>query len=89
MTKNQILYEIRQHPNVRKQLKPISSKFRLRIQQKIERLGQEPRPKTCEKLQMMNAYRLRVGDYRIIYQVDDRNRIVTVEAVLPRDKSYR
>jgi mRNA interferase RelE/StbE len=89
MAKTQVLYELRQHPSVRKQLKSIPSETRIRIQKKIESLAQDPRPRTCKKILIADAYRLRVGDYRIIYQIDDKNRIVSVKAVGPRRTIYR
>jgi len=81
-------YELLQHPNVRKRLKSIPRQDRLRIQQKIESLSKEPRPRSCEKLQMIDAYRLRVGDYRIIYRVDDKNLLVMIDAIGHRSQIY-
>lgn len=89
MARTKILYELQQHPSVRKQLKSIPSEIRIRIQKKIESLAQDPRPRTYKKIQIANAYRLRVGDYRIIYRIDDKNRIVSVDAVGPRRTIYR
>lgn len=46
----------------------------------IDALAENPRPATCKKMQGADAtYRIRVGDYRVIYTVDDS--IVTVEVV--------
>ena len=88
MPRIQKLYELRQHPSVRKQLGSLSSRFRVRIQEKILSLAQVPRPKSCEKLHMVDAYRLRVGDYRIIYRVDDKNLIVMIDAIGHRSQIY-
>jgi mRNA interferase RelE/StbE len=89
MSKIKMLYEVRQHPSVRKRLKSVPRQDRLRIQQKIESLSKEPRPRSCEKLHMLDTYRLRVGDYRIVYRVDDKNSIVMVNAIGHRSQIYR
>jgi mRNA interferase RelE/StbE len=89
MPKSQQLFEVRQHPNVRKQLATIPSRSRVRIHEKMKSLAKQPRPKSCEKLHMVDTYRLRIGDYRIIYRVDDKNFIVTIDAIGHRSQIYR
>jgi len=88
MLKSQKQYALLQHPNVRKRLKSIPRQDRLRIQKKIESLAQTPRPKSCEKLKKVDAYRLRIGDYRIVYRVDDKNSIVVIDAIGHRSQIY-
>ena len=68
-------------------LDPITLK---RIVQKIELLAGEPGPSGCKKLKgEKNRWRLRVGDYRVIYSVDDRARIVDITAVRHRRDAYQ
>ena len=68
-------------------LDPITLK---RIVEKIELLAGEPRPSGCTKLKgEKNRWRLRVGDYRVIYSVDDRARIVDVVAIRHRREAYQ
>ena len=63
-------------------LDPITLK---RIVQKIESLAGEPRPSGCKKLKgEKNRWRLRVGDYRVIYSIDDRSRVVDITAIRHR-----
>jgi mRNA interferase RelE/StbE len=52
-------------------------------------LGDDPRPRSCEKLIGVDAYRIRVGGYRIIYEIDDRARIVIVSRIRHRHEVYR
>ena len=53
-------------------------------------LATEPRPDGCTKLSgMESAYRIRVGNYRIVYAVDDAERLVTVTRVGHRREVYR
>ncbi len=61
-----------------------------RILTKIEELATEPRPTGCRKLQGRSGlWRLRVGDYRVVYSVDDSHRLVDVVAVRHRRDVYR
>ncbi len=53
-------------------------------------LTSDPRLRQCRKLSGSdNSYRLRVGDYRVPYEVDDNERLVTVYAVGHRRDIYR
>jgi mRNA interferase RelE/StbE len=54
----------------------------------IDALGSEPRPHGYRKLVERPGYRVRVGAFRIIYDIDDTVRIVTVERVGRRDHVY-
>lgn len=65
------------------------SATRQRIEAKIASLATDPRPHDCTKLAGADAYRVRVGDYRIVYDVADAVRIVTVIHVGHRREIYR
>ena len=53
-------------------------------------LATEPRPVGVEKLAgEINLYRIRVGNYRVIYDIDDRSRAITVTAIGHRSVVYR
>jgi mRNA interferase RelE/StbE len=82
-------YEVRLHPRISKQLKNMSSNIRNAVLTKMRNLARDPRPMGHEKIKKTKGYRLRHGDLRIIYEIDDRSKIVSVQAVLPRNKSYR
>jgi mRNA interferase RelE/StbE len=73
-----------------KQLKKLSPELQERIQVKIDDLAIEPRPNGVKKLKgQENAYRIRVGDYRIIYDIfDDVLRVKVVE-IGHRSKVYK
>jgi len=55
----------------------------------IWNLRQEPRPTGCQKLTGREGWRIRVGDYRVIYEIDDVQRTVTVLHVGHRRDVYR
>lgn len=58
------------------------------VTQHIRALRAEPRPPGVKKLVGGLGWRLRVGDYRVIYTIDDENAVVTVIAVKPRQSAY-
>lgn len=61
-----------------------------RVIAQIRRLAQEPRPKGCHKIAgSADDWRIRVGDYRVIYEVDDAARAVRVMRVRHRREAYR
>ena len=60
-----------------------------RVRLKIDQLTVNPRPPGCTKLQASrNRWRIRVGDYRIVYAIDDKQREVDVIAVRHRRFVY-
>ncbi len=65
-----------------------SGSVRTRIDQAIDQLQDDPRPPGCKKLATTESWRIRVGDYRIIYDIADVIRIVTIQKVLPRSEAY-
>jgi mRNA interferase RelE/StbE len=61
-----------------------------RILSSIQDLASQPRPRQSRKLVgSLDCFRLRVGRYRVLYRIDDQNRIVTVFAVGHRRDVYR
>ncbi len=65
-------------------------KLKQRIGQKIDLLAENPRPPGCEKLSgTENRWRVRVGDYRIIYEVYDNRLVVLVIRIGHRREIYR
>jgi mRNA interferase RelE/StbE len=62
----------------------------LRARAAINALAVSPRPRGCKKLRNAhNRWRVRVGDYRIVYTIDDKKLLVDVEAVRHRRFVYR
>jgi mRNA interferase RelE/StbE len=60
-----------------------------RISRRLLSLEENPRPPGSKKLSVREEYRLRSGDYRILYTVDDEKRTVTVFAIGHRREVYR
>ncbi len=76
--------------SARRELEGFPRSVVTRVVTRIESLGISPRPAGCRKLQGTGAfYRIRIGDYRVIYSVDDEKRVVDVVAVRHRSDAYR
>ena len=75
--------------SVKKDLLAIPTKDLKRILKKIESLGNDPRPTSCEKLSGQEKYRLRQGTYRIIYSIQDYELTVWVVKIGHRKDVYK
>jgi len=81
-------YEIRIIRSAEKELDNLPSTVYNRLSKRIISLGDKPRPVGVKKLSGREEYRLRVGDYRILYIIDDKNRTITILAVGHRREVY-
>ncbi len=72
-----------------KELEALELKDRRHVVRRIQELADDPRPAGCEKLSGQDKYRLRKGDYRILYSVDDSGFEVTVVKIGHRRDVYR
>ena len=74
---------------VQKQLNNFSQKIRSRLLTEIRLLKINPRPHGVKKLKgYKNTYRIRVGNYRIIYEIEDREMIILVLSSVHRRDAY-
>ena len=72
-------YEVRLIVTARRQLLRVPGRIRSRIGNAIRALAADPRPPGCKKLTSGTDYfRIRVGDYRVLYEVRDRDVLVLV-----------
>jgi len=71
-----------------KSLEPIPKKDITRILRKTENLAEDPRPPGSQKLAGQERYRVRQGNYRIIYKIEDARLIVVVVKVCHRREVY-
>jgi mRNA interferase RelE/StbE len=72
--------------SVRKELGGLDDETYLRIVATIHRLRENPRAPSMKKLTGQEVYRIRLGDYRVLYSVDDKAKEVRIEAVRKRDE---
>jgi mRNA interferase RelE/StbE len=82
-------YELRFKPSVAKDLRDVPRADVLRILARIETLRAAPRPPGAEKLSAQERYRLRQGDYRILYSVNDATFVIEIVKVGHRRDVYR
>jgi mRNA interferase RelE/StbE len=72
-----------------KDLNKLDTKLGFKILEKIKELSESPRPQGSKKLKTTDYYRLRVGDYRVVYEIDDSNESITVYKIRHRKDVYR
>ncbi len=87
-----MIYEVQFPEKLHKKLKSIPRKSKEQIVTRIERLSVDPRPVDCKKLKgdrSQDLYRVRSGEYRIIYSIYDTKLVVVVVDVGSRKEIYR
>lgn len=83
-------YQVEITPAAKRQIKKLIKPTQELIIQRLEELADNPRPPGVLKLEgEENLYRVRVGDYRIIYQIQDRVLLIVVVKVGHRGDVYR
>lgn len=83
-------YRVQIEPAVDRTVSKLTPRVRDRILRRIQELANDPRPPGCVKLAgVADTYRIRVGDYRILYEVHDRMILVVVVRVGHRREVYR
>ena len=83
-------YQVEITPAAKRQIKKLIEPVRLAIVERLEQLAINPRPPGSVKMQGAESlYRIRVGDYRIIYEVQDRTLLIAVVKVGHRGDVYR
>ena len=83
------MYEVRLHPEAARAFRRLRGTVRDRIENAIDGLATDPRPRGAAKLAGRDDFRIRVGDYRIVYAVDDAERLVLVARIAHRREVYR
>lgn len=83
------MYKIEVVPSAGKDLDDLEKKIFIQIKEKIVSLGREPRQHGAIKLTGEDGYRLRSGDYRILYRIDDKTKIVFIYRIKHRREVYR
>jgi mRNA interferase RelE/StbE len=82
-------YEIRFHPQAARAFRRLLNPLRDRIAAAIDSLAHDPRPPGTTKLAGRDDYRIRVGDYRVVYAVDEANHLVLIARIAHRREVYR
>ena len=84
------MYRVLLERAAEKDLGRLSPEVHDRVIAAIQKLAANPRPSGCRKLAgSKNDWRIRVGDYRIIYEIEDQARVLRVNRVRHRREVYR
>ena len=82
-------YVVEIKPSARKELDALPNHVLSRVVRKIESLSDNPRPAGCKKLRgYKDLWRIRVGDWRVVYIIDDAVRVVSVTRIAHRREVY-
>ena len=77
-------------PSAKRQLESLPEQTRNRIDKRILSLGENPRPQGSVALKGVTGLcRIRVGDYRVIYKIQDKDMVVLVVRIGHRSEVYR
>lgn len=82
-------YELRVRPSGAKDLHSLSREDVMHIPVRIEALRDDPRPTGSEKLSAQERYRVRQGNYRIVYGIEEAKVVVEIVKVGHRREGYR
>jgi len=78
-------YSVEIKPSARKELETLPDNALARAVRKIDSLAHAPRPAGCKKLKgYKDQWRVRVGDWRVVYVIDDAAKLVSVTRVAHR-----
>lgn len=78
------MYKIEIIPSAVKDLDNIENKYFIQIKDKIDSLKSNPRPSNCLKLTVEEGYRVRSGNFRILYRIDNENKTIYIYRVKHR-----
>ena len=84
------MFRILLERSVEKDLRRLSPEVHARVIEAIQGLAHNPRPPGCRRLTgTKNDWRIRAGDYRVVYEIADADRVVRVNRVRHRGEVYR
>ena len=84
------MHEVYIEQSAERELKALSEEDFLRIVPHLKALRSNPRPKGSKKLSgSKNDWRIRIGSFRVLYEVDDKEKVVRIMRVRHRREAYR
>lgn len=84
------MYEIYLEQAVERNLRRLSAEDFHRVISRIKALADDPRPSGCRKITGSKSdWRIRIGDYRVIYEIDEKAKAVRVVRIRHRREAYR
>jgi len=83
------MYQIKLDKRVEKELDKIPEKIFDKIKKVILALKDNPRPLGVKKLTNQEHWRIRVGEYRILYEIDDQDKVIVIFKIKHRKEVYK
>ncbi len=84
------MYEVLIERQVERDIRRLPKAIQVRVAREAIRLGDNPRPAGCRKLVgSENDWRIRIGDYRVVYEIDDARKSVRIFRVRHRKDAYK
>ncbi len=84
------MYEVYLERSAENDLKRLPTSTLDRIVHQIKTLARNPRPSGCRKITgSKNDWRIRIGDYRVLYEIDEKARVLRIMRVRHRREAYR
>lgn len=84
-----VKYKLEFKKSAAKELKTLPQKEIKKILQSVKQLIGNPRPVNSKKLSAAEKYRLRVGDYRVLYEIQDQRLIIYIVRIAHRKEAYK
>jgi len=82
-------YAVEVKLSARKELESLPNTVLGRVVRKLDSLAHDPRPAGCKKLRGYNdQWRIRIGDWRVVYIINDAARLVSITRIAHRSKVY-
>jgi mRNA interferase RelE/StbE len=84
-----LTFKITVHRHAQKQIFGLDREVQLKIVRAIDGLAENPRPRGCKKLQEADLWRIRLGEYRIVYFIDNKVRqLIVLKVARRREDTY-
>lgn len=83
------MYRILYDSRIAKELRFIPHHHQQAILNRLESLATQPRQRGVEKLEFFPGYRVRVGNYRVLFTIDDTTKLISVYRIKHRREVYR
>jgi len=83
-----VSYQVLLTPRAVRDIRRLQPELQQRLLKAIAALGDNPRPQGCEKVRGSDEWRIRVGDYRVRYRIDDSQHQVIVTRIGHRNEIY-
>jgi mRNA interferase RelE/StbE len=84
-----VKYRLRIEPSAEKDMRKLPPPTLKRVHSAIMSLGSNPYQRGVKKLSSGLGFRVAVGPYRVLYDIDDKNRTVVIRAIRHRREAYR